>query len=361
MILLNDFKKQYAQLKEDIDSAVSRVLESGWYILGKEVDAFEVDFAEYIGMPYCVGVASGTEAIALSLLALGIKQGDEVITPCFTAFPTITGIMQAGAVPVLVDVNPLDGLIDVTLIQKKITRNTKAIVPVHLYGQSCDMEPLLSMAHANGLRVVEDCAQSAGATYHGRQTGSFGICSAFSFYPTKNLGALGDAGAVVTPDKDVYEKLLGLRNYGQSVRYFHDTSGINSRMDEIQAAILCAKLPYLKEWNERRRQIAGMYKKNLPNFEFIRENSYGTPCYHLFVVKSPERDRLMAFLQSHGIQALIHYPVPVNRQKAFPWQKDELFNGTGQLAAEVLSIPVYPELSDEEAENIIATLHDFKQ
>jgi dTDP-4-amino-4,6-dideoxygalactose transaminase len=361
MILLNDFKKQYAQLKEDIDSAVSRVLESGWYILGKEVEAFEADFAEYIGMPYCVGVASGTEAIALSLLALGIKQGDEVITPCFTAFPTITGIMQAGAVPVLVDVNPLDGLIDITLIQKRITRNTKAIVPVHLYGQSCDMEPLLSMAHANGIGVVEDCAQSAGATYHGRQTGSFGICSAFSFYPTKNLGALGDAGAIVTPDKDVYEKLLGLRNYGQSVRYFHDTSGINSRMDEIQAAILRAKLPYLNGWNERRRQIAGMYKKNLPDFEFIRENSYGMPCYHLFVVKSPERDRLLAFLQSHGIQALIHYPIPVNQQKAFPWQKDELFGGTGQLAMEVLSIPVYPELSDEEAENIIATLHDFKQ
>ncbi len=361
MILLNDFKKQYAQIKVEVDSAVARVIESGWYILGKELGSFETEFAKYLGISYCVGVASGTEAIALSLMALGIKPGDEVITSCFTAFPTITGIMQAGAVPVLVDADPKDGLMDVNGIQKKITGKTKAVIPVHLYGQSCDMDPLMHIANSCGLKVVEDCAQSAGAVYNGKHTGTFGACSAFSFYPTKNLGALGDAGAVVTNDKEIYERLLSLRNYGQSVRYFHDSPGINSRMDEIQAAILRVKLTYLDVWNDRRRQIAGLYASKLTDFELIRENGYGKACYHLFVIKSRFRDQLLTFLHSHGIQALIHYPVPVNRQKAFPWQKDELFTGTEQLAATVLSIPVYPELSDEDAENIITTLHAFKQ
>jgi dTDP-4-amino-4,6-dideoxygalactose transaminase len=361
MILLNDFKKQYAQIKEQIDSAVFRVLESGWYILGKELTSFETEFAEFIGVPYCVGVASGTEAIALSLMALGIGPGDEVIAPCFTAFPTITGIMQTGAVPVLVDVNPEDGLINVNSIKKKLSAKTRAIVPVHLYGQSCDMDPLFDIADSCGLRIIEDCAQSAGATYKGKQTGSFGVCSAFSFYPTKNLGAPGDAGAVVTHDKDIYDKLLSLRNYGQTVRYLHDSIGINSRMDEMHAAVLRAKLPYLTAWNERRRQIAGMYRKKMTDFELIRENAYGSPCYHLFVIKSPERDQLLAFLKNRGIQALIHYPVPINRQKAFRWQKDEVFSGTEQLASAVLSLPVYPELTDKEAENIITALHAFSK
>jgi dTDP-4-amino-4,6-dideoxygalactose transaminase len=360
MILLNDFKKQYALIKPQLDSAVSRVLESGWYILGRELESFEAEFARYIGVDYCVGVASGTEAIALALMALGIKQGDEVITTCFTAFPTITGIMQAGAIPVLTDVNPDDGLMDVSCIKSKITKKTRAIMPVHLYGQSCDMDPILQLAGSHGLTVIEDCAQSAGATYKGRLTGSMGTCSAFSFYPTKNLGALGDAGAVVTRDKKIYEKLLSLRNYGQSVRYFHESAGINSRLDEIQAAILRVKLGYLEVWNERRVAIAERYTRELGQFGIIRNNPYGRPCFHLFVIKSPERDRLMHFLQDHGIQALIHYPVPVNRQKAFMWQKEEDFRATGQLAATVLSIPVYPELSDEEAENIITTLHAFK-
>ena len=361
MILLNDFKKQYALIKDQMDSAISRVLESGWYILGNELKAFETEFADFIGVSYCVGVASGTEAIALSLMALGIGKGDEVIVPCFTAFPTITGILQAGAIPVLADVSPDDGLINAGNIRKKISKRSRAVVPVHLYGQSCDMDPLLNLADSFGLKVVEDCAQSAGATYRGRQTGSFGICSAFSFYPTKNLGALGDAGAVVTKDKTIYEKLLSLRNYGQSVRYYHDHAGINSRMDEIQAAVLRTKLNYLAAWNDRRRQIAEIYRETLEEAQVIRKNQYGNPCYHLFVIKSPERDALISFLQSRGIQALIHYPVPVNRQKAFPEQKNEIFSGSEYLASVVASIPVYPELTDEEAENIISTLHAFRK
>jgi len=359
MILLNDFKKQYAQLKDEINSAISRVLDSGWYILGKEVESFEKEFANFIGVPYCVGVASGTEAIALSLMAMGIEKDDEVITTCFTAYPTITGIMQAGAIPVLVDVNLNDGLMDVNKIIGKISTKTRAILPVHLYGQSCDMDPILNLAKSHHLPVIEDCAQSSGATYKGRQTGSFGICSAFSFYPTKNLGALGDAGAVVTHDKKIYEKLVSLRNYGQSVRYYHDEAGMNSRMDEIQAAVLRVKLNHLSNWNDRRREIAALYTEGLPMFEKISENDYGSPIYHLFVLKSRERNRLLSYLQKNGIQALIHYPVPINRQKAFLWQKEEIFPNTEELAATVISIPVYPELTNEEAENIILTLHAF--
>jgi dTDP-4-amino-4,6-dideoxygalactose transaminase len=361
MILLNDFKRQYAETKEQIDSAVSRVLESGWYVMGSELESFEKEFAGYIGVPYCVGVASGTEAIALALMALGIGEGDEVITTCFTAFPTITGIMQAGATPVLVDVNPEDGLIDTGKVEQKITKKTKAIMPVHLYGQSCDMTELVKIADSHGLFLVEDCAQSVGATYNGEKTGSFGICSAFSFYPTKNLGAVGDAGAVTTGDKNIYEKLKSLRNYGQTVRYYHDYEGINSRMDEIQAAILRAKLQLLDKWNARRREIASVYTKNLVDYDLVRENSYGESCYHLFVIRCDERESLISFLQKRSISALIHYPVPVNRQKAFLHQKEEAFPGTEKLSSTVLSIPIYPELYDEEIKTIISALHEFKR
>jgi len=359
MILLNDFVKQYETIKEPVDAAVSRVLRSGWYILGNEVRSFEEEFSQFIGVPYCVGVASGTEAIALSLLALGIQSGDEIIAPCFTAFPTITGIMQTGAIPVLADVCPADGLLDINDVKRKISPKTKAILPVHLYGQSCDIEPLLKLAALHRLYLIEDCAQSIGSTYKGKHTGSFGICSAFSFYPTKNLGAFGDAGAVLTQHKEVYQKLLSLRNYGQSTRYYHDYKGYNSRLDEIQAAILRAKLPFLPGWNMRRRQIAARFTEALTVFNPIRQNSYGNSCFHLFVIRSPKRDLLLQYLQKNGIQALIHYPVPVNRQNAFPWQKNETFLGTEQLASSVLSIPIYPELSDEEVEKIITILYAF--
>jgi len=361
MILLNDFKRQYTGIKQDIDAAVSRVLESGWYILGKELDLFEKEFASWLGVPYCAGVASGTEAIALSLMALGIGKGDEVITSCFTAFPTITGIMQAGATPVPADVNPDDGLIDPAQIEKKITKKTKAIIPVHLYGQSCNMTRIMKLASDHGLFVVEDCAQSVGATYEGKKTGAIGICSAFSFYPTKNLGAIGDAGAVVTTDKTIYEKIVSLRNYGQTKRYYHDFEGINSRMDELQAAILREKLRFLDQWNNRRREIAGKYRKSLKGFEIIKENAYGNPCYHLFVIKSNSRDALISYLQQKGINALIHYPVPVSRQKAFPHHNEEVFAVTEDLASRVLSIPIFPEITDEETEYIISVLNEYKE
>jgi len=283
MILFNNFKLQYKEIKKDVDSAIKNVMESGWFILGKEVKSFEAEFAKYIGIAYCVGVGSGTDAITLSLISMGIGEGSEVITTNLTAFPTITGIMQSKAIPVVVDVNTKNGLIDYSKIKKKITSRTKAIVPVHLYGQSCQMHRVIEIAKRHDLKIVEDCAQSAGSKYLEAKTGSIGHCNAFSFYPTKNLGAYGDGGAVVTNDKEIYERLLRLRNYGQITRYLHrDKEGINSRLDEIQAAILRVKLKHLDKWNEERRRIARFYRKNLMNVECLEQSSFSKDSCHLF-------------------------------------------------------------------------------
>ncbi|HLP48621.1 MAG TPA: DegT/DnrJ/EryC1/StrS family aminotransferase [Candidatus Kapabacteria bacterium] len=347
IIRFDNFKAQYAHIREEIDTAVHRVLESGWFILGKELETFEKEFAQYIGCNYCVGVGNGTDAISLALMALGIGRGDEVITSNMTAFPTISGIMKANATPVVTDIRFEDGLMDVSKIEAKITRNTKAILPVHLYGQSCDMDPINDLARQYGLQVVEDCAQSVGAVYKSNKTGTIGEVGAFSFYPTKNLGAYGDAGAVTTNDETVYKKLLGLRNYGQRVRYYHDDFGFNSRLDEIQAAILKVKLKYLDTWNEKRRHLAASYREKLSSVSCLQENVYGLPVYHLFVIKTKNRDKLMAYLQSRDIQTLIHYPVPMNKQKGFGMQTDELFPAAARFAAEILSIPIYPELAEE--------------
>jgi dTDP-4-amino-4,6-dideoxygalactose transaminase len=360
VIRFDNFNPQYAAIKEEIDTAVRRVLESGWFILGQEVEAFEREFARYIGCRYCVGVASGTDAIALSLAALDIGGGDEVITTDMTAFPTIAAIVQAGALPVPVDISPDDGLIDPDKIEAKITTRTKAVVPVHLYGQSCDMDPICGIARKHRLKIVEDCAQSVGAAYKERKTGAIGDVSAFSFYPTKNLGAYGDAGAVTTDDEAVYNKLLQLRNYGQRTRYYHDTPGINSRLDEMQAAVLRVKLEHLDRWTRQRRRHAAYYRQHLNSVACLKENPYGEPVYHLFVVKTPHRDRMLEYLKANGIQCLIHYPVPIHRQKAFPTrglQDDNLYPHTGRFAHEIFSIPLYPELTAEQREKIVETIN----
>ena len=361
MIRFDNFKVQYAALKEEIDEAVHRVLESGWFIMGKELEAFEEELAAYIGCSYCVGVASGTDAIALSLMVLNIGSGDEVITTDMTAFPTITGIVQTNAVPVVADIFYDDGLINAAEIEKKITPHTKAIVPVHLYGQSCDMNSICEIAQKYNLEVVEDCAQSVGASYKNKKTGSIGHVNAFSFYPTKNLGAYGDAGAITTDDETIYQKLLQLRNYGQRVRYYHDTFGINSRLDEMQAAILRVKLKCLEDWNNQRRQHAHYYQNHLNSVTCLKENSYGVPVYHLFVIKTPGRDRMVEYLKSHGIQCLIHYPVPIHEQKAFPGKTntDEKYPYTKRFANEIVSIPIYPELSRENREKIVKVIDEF--
>lgn len=359
MILFNDFKKEYKTIQQEIQSAIQRVLDSGWFVLGKEGENFEKEFAQYIGTRYCVGVANGTEAIALALQAMDIGSGDEVITTNMTAFPTITGIRQAGATPVVVDICAEDGLIDYRQIESKITPRTKAIVPVHLYGQCCAMEQINRIASQHHLKVMEDCAQAAGSLYQGKKAGSLGDAASFSFYPTKNLGAYGDAGAITTSDPLIYERLLALRNYGQTKRYYHDYEGINSRLDELQAAILRAKLPYLDQWNQKRRQIAARYREKLEGVECLQEHSYGQMNYHLFVIKTPHRDELMKWLEENGIKTLIHYPVPIHRQKAFPGQKEEGMPRTQEFAGSILSLPLYPELTESEVETIIHTVNRF--
>lgn len=359
MIPFNNFQRHYQLNKQLLDRAYARVAESGWYVLGKEVERFEQQLAAYIGTRYCVGVASGTDAIQLSLMSSGIGQGDEVITTNMTAFPTITAIMQTGATPVVVDIDPHSGLMDVSRIEAKVNDKTKAIVPVHLYGQSCDLEAIRLLADKYHLKVIEDCAQAIGATYKDKKCGSIGHTGAFSFYPTKNLGAMGDGGAITTNDEVVYQKLLRLRNYGQSERYYHTEEGINSRLDELQAAFLSEKLALLDQWNTRRYEIAEFYRHHLKTVEFIKEERYGRPVYHLFVIKHPKRDELLTYLNDNGIQALIHYPVPINNQVAFKGQADEIFSSTERFANQVLSIPIYPELSQEEIDRVVSVLNRF--
>ncbi len=360
MIPFNNFKLHYQDLKPGMDKAFTRVMDSGWYVLGKEVEAFENEFARYLNVKYCVGVASGTEAITLALMANNIGEGDEVITTNVTAFPTITGIVQAGAKPVVVDVFKESGLIDFTKIVSKINKKTKGIVPVHLYGQSCDMAGIMEVAKQHNLCVIEDCAQATGATYKNKKCGTIGNCGAFSFYPTKNLGAYGDAGAVATNDEATYNKLLSLRNYGQTERYYHDFNGINSRLDELQAAILREKLPFLEHWNKKRGQIASHYKEQLKGVTFLKENEYGQSVYHLFIIKATDRDHLLKYLKANGVAALIHYPVPIHKQKAFLYQKDEIFTESEIFTSNILSLPIYPELSEKDLQKIVTIINEYE-
>jgi len=360
MVLFNDFSKDPLFFKKEISAAIQKVLDSGWFILGKELENFEANFAGYIGARYCIGVASGTEAIALALMAMNIGPGDEVITTNLTAFPTITGILQSGATPVVVDIISSTGLIDYQKIQNKVNQKTKAIVPVHLYGQSCNLDEIKLIAAQNNLVIVEDCAQSTGAIYNGLKCGAIGDCGAFSFYPTKNLGAFGDGGAVTTNNEEVFVRLKSLRNYGQTKRYHHDTNGINSRLDEIQAAILNVKLKFLDQMNQERQEIASVYRNNLQTVKCLKEEKYGKHANHLFVVKSKNRDKLLEHLHENEIQSLIHYPIPVNRQMAFLGQKDEIFENSDKFADVILSLPIYPGLSKNDINKIIKTVNEFK-
>lgn len=361
-ILFNDFKKEYLEHKSDFDSAINRVLMSGIYILGDELRNLEKALAELLRVDYCVGVGNGTDAITISLLALGIGPGDEVITTNLTAYPTITGIERSGATPVVVDIDETSGLIDPTKIEPAITPRTKAIVPVHLYGQSCDMDSITAIAIKHKLKIIEDCAQSIMATYKGKFTGSIGDVGTLSFYPTKNLGAIGDGGAVVTKDYTVFKRLVQLRNYGQTVRYHHDIPGLNSRLDEIQAAILLEKIKYLEHSIEKRRQIANYYHANIKLLT-LSEKPGNFHTYHLYVLKSTERDRLMKYLSLHGINNIIHYPIPVSRQKAFERHISQGLSldlkVSERFSNEVLSIPVNPEMSVKEMEYVVHITNGF--
>lgn len=360
MILFNNFKRQYQGIKRDINSALERVLENGWYILGKEVEDFEKNFSRYIGTKYCIGVASGTDAITISLKALDIGIGDEVITTNITAFPTITGILNANARPVVIDVNEKDVLINPDLIESAITEHTKAIIPVHLYGQSCDMDKITAIAERHNLLVIEDCAQSTGTIYKDKKTGSFGCMASFSFYPTKNLGAYGDGGAITTNSKHFAERIRRIRNYGQRDRYYHVEHGMNSRLDEIQAAILNVKLKFLEKSLEKRHEIATFYRNKIKPELLLIENNYGLCSYHLFVIRHQNRDKFRKHLMDNGVQTLIHYPVPVNRQQAYYFQKDQSFPCSDLLCSSVLSLPLYPELEQKEINKVMEVINNYK-
>jgi len=357
MIQFVDLKQQYLSIKAETLSAVVDTLNSGAYILGQRVKNFEEQFANYNGSKYCVSVASGTEAIQIALLACGIKAGDEVITVPNTAVPTVAAIEAAGAEPVFVDINPGTYLIDTEQIKAKITRHTKAVIPVHLYGQACDMDAVMAVAKKHGLKVIEDCAQSAGASYKGKKTGTIGDAGCFSFYPTKNLGAYGDAGAVLTNNKDIAEKAFMIRTYGESKKYFNDIKGINSRLDEIQAAVLSVKLKYLDKWNELRKQKANLYIKLLDGTKGIilpREAKDNEHVFHLFVVRVKDREVLAARLKEGEVLTAVHYPIPIHFQKAYKdlgYDKGD-FPAAEKACSEILSLPMYPEIPEKDVETV---------
>jgi len=353
--------EQYDAIRTEIQTAIDRVLQSGWYILGREVEAFEREFAAYCGVKHAVGCASGTEALALALMALGVGMGDEVVTVAHTAVPTISAITMTGATPVFVDIDE-HFLMDPSRVEAVITDRTKVILPVHLYGQMADMDAILNIASEHRLRVVEDACQAHGAEYRGKKAGSWGILGCFSFYPTKNLGCYGDGGAVTTDDKELYDRLVMLRNYGQEKRYFHTIKGINSRLDEIQAAVLRVKLTHLDEWNRMRRQAAVWYRDALGDAcACPGEKPDARHVYHLYVIRARERDGLKAHLEEAGITTLMHYPVPAHLQEAYK----ELGYRVGDLplteetVKEILSLPMHPAVTKEGVHNVCTSIRDY--
>jgi dTDP-4-amino-4,6-dideoxygalactose transaminase len=350
-------RAQYEAHRAAIDSAVARVLNSGRYILGEEVLAFEREFASYLGVRHAVGVGSGTEALHLALAACGIGEGDEVITTANTAVATVAAIELSGASPVFVDIELDYFTLDPLKLEAAITPRTKAIVPIHLYGQPADLEAILSVAQKHGLRVIEDCAQAHGAIYRDRRVGSWGHIACFSFYPTKNLGAVGDGGAVVTNDPELAEKVRHLREYGWVERNISSIRGWNSRLDELQAAILRVKLQFLDADNDQRRRIADLYDQLLRDSDLIlpQRRVDATHVFHLYVVRSGERDDVVERLRANGVGAMIHYPVPVHLQPAYAGRisgADNLPN-TERAAREILSLPIYPELTDTDIDKVV--------
>jgi dTDP-4-amino-4,6-dideoxygalactose transaminase len=342
-------------LAEELEAATKRVLHSGWYILGPELEAFEQAFAAYHGVAHAVGVANGTDAVELALRALGVGAGDEVITVAHTAVATVCAVERTGATPVLVDIDEETYTMDPRAAAAAVTDRTRAIVPVHLYGHPADMGALMDLAARHGIAVVEDCAQAHGARIGGRLVGTFGHLGAFSFYPTKNLGAYGDGGAVVTGDPALAERVRRLRNYGQTDRYHHVERGQNSRLDEMQAAILRVKLAHLDEHNALRRRLAGEYSRRLAGVAVPSCRDGAGPVFHLYVVRHPRRDDLMSALREEGIGTLIHYPIPVHLQEAYR----DLGYAPGALpvteraAEEILSLPLYAGLTPEALEMVV--------
>lgn len=355
-----DLKAAYLELQPEIDAAIKRVLDSGWYILGGEVEAFEREYAAYCEAKHCVGLANGLDALHLALLALGVGAGDEVIVPSNTYIATWLAVSQCGATPVPVEPDAATCNLDPTRIEAAITPHTKVILPVHLYGQPADMDPILAIARKYGLKVLEDGAQAHGARYKGKRIGSHGDVVAWSFYPGKNLGAFGDGGAITTDDAEIAERVRVLRNYGSRVKYVNDVRGFNSRLDPIQAAALRVKLKVLDTWNARRAEIARRYQTGLANagldLPFVPE--WAEPAWHLYVVQHPRRDVLQRELGEAGIGTLIHYPIPPHLQQAYAsagFVKGQ-FPIAERVANECLSLPMGPHLPEIQQKSVMAEL-----
>jgi dTDP-4-amino-4,6-dideoxygalactose transaminase len=358
-----DLRESYLELKDEIDSACKRALNSGWYILGEEVKAFEQEFAAYCGTKHCVGVGNGLEALELILRVYGIGPGDEVIVPANTYIATWLAVSGAGATPVPVEPNAGTYNIDPSRVEAAITGRTKAILPVHLYGQTAEMEAINEIAGRHGLRVIEDAAQAHGARYRGRRAGSLGDAAGWSFYPTKNLGAFGDAGAVTTEDPELADRVRTLRNYGSKKKNYNEEKGSNSRLDELHAAMLRVRLRHLDEWNARRARIAGMYFEGLKTADVMLPAvaNGAEPVWHLFVIRSRRRDSLQGYLKSAGVQALVHYPVPPHLQEAYGDMN--LVPGSlpvsEMIHREALSLPMWPQLEESEVTRVIEDVKSF--
>lgn len=361
MIPFLDLKAPHVELREEIAEAIDRVVSSGWYILGPEVDAFEAEYAAYCDASHCVGLANGLDALHLALRALDVGPGDEVIVPSNTYIATWLAVSQCGATPVPVE--PLEATynIDPALIEAAITPRTKVILPVHLYGQPADMDPILAIARKHGLRVLEDGAQAHGARYKGKRIGAHGDVVAWSFYPGKNLGALGDGGAITTNDPEIADSIRVLRNYGSRVKYVNEVQGYNSRLDPIQAAVLRVKLEHLDAWNARRADVARAYLEGLEGSGLILPHvpEWAEPAWHLFVVRHKQRDALQQRLTEASVGNLIHYPIPPHKQQAYAEAgfAVDAFPMASCMANEVLSLPMGPHLMTEQAAAVIATMN----
>ena len=359
-----DLQAQYKSIKDEIDQEIHKILDSSAFVLGKSVADFEADFALYCQTKYCVGVNNGTNALLLALKALDVGPGDEVITAANTFIATISAIIQTGARPVLVDVDPISKNIDPILLKMAITTKTKVVIPVHLFGRTADMDIILKIAKENDLKVLEDSAQSHGAKYKGKRAGSFGDIAAFSFYPGKNLGAYGEAGAIVTNNEEYETELRKLRDHGSAKKYYHDIIGYNARMEGIQGAVLGVKLKYLDRWNQERKRVARLYNSLLKNVRTPVMDPDYQQVFHLYVIETDRRDALMNHLkEKYKIVTLIHYPIPNHLQKALDYlgYKKGDFPVTEQLADQMLSLPIYPEMPDEHVEYVAEKINEFYQ
>jgi len=358
----NTLKPGYEIYREEYIEAAIRVLDSGWYVLGHELQTFEHEFSNWLGTNYCVGVNSGLDALILAFKAVGINKNDEVIVPANTFIASVMGVSENGAIPVFVEPNEFYN-IDPDKIECAISPRTKAILVVHLYGQSCQMDKIMQIANTHGLVVIEDCAQSHGATFKGQKTGTFGKAACFSFFPTKNLGAFGDAGAVTTNDGDVAEKIRMYRNYGSKEKYYNQVQGANSRLDELQAALLSVKLSHINELTEEREKVAGLYLSKIKNplidLPMVIDSS--RPVWHQFVISTPQRDKLKHYLADKGIDTLIHYPVPPYLAEAYAGlgYAAQDFPIASRLASTVLSLPIYNGMKDKEINYVIDAINSY--